>query len=220
MSARERFLDRVRQAVAEGNRAGGAPPLPERGNVGYQGAGPDPVARLREQFTAAGGVFHEVTSSEEALNRLREVLRQKQVQRVLVGDGGILDSLDLERALAGVEVQRIRELAPQDERKGFFSADAGISGVDYLLAETGTLVLSTRRDQPRSLSLLPPLHIALAREQEIEPDLFDVFAKLGELPGCLTLITGPSKTGDIELKLVTGVHGPGEVHLVLIRSSA
>ena len=75
--------------------------------------------------------------------------------------------------------------------------------------------------QPRSLSLLPPLHIAVAHQSQILPDLFDLFetplwTERGGLPSCLSLITGPSKTGDIELRLVTGVHGPGEVHVILI----
>ena len=94
------------------------------------------------------------------------------------------------------------------------------------MAETGTIVLQARPQQPRSLSLLPPVHIAIAEPSQLLPDLFDLFEIFGsaetdsapgaKLPSCLTLITGPSKTGDIELRLVTGVHGPGEVHLILV----
>jgi L-lactate utilization protein LutC len=134
---------------------------------------------------------------------------------VLVGDGAVLDSLDLEPALPGVEVIRVRSLDAPREREAFFSADVGISAVDRVIAETGTIALETRPDQPRSLSLLVPVHIAVARRDQIIADLFDLFA--GQpLPSCLSLITGPSKTGDIELRLVTGVHGPGEVHLVMV----
>jgi L-lactate dehydrogenase complex protein LldG len=77
--------------------------------------------------------------------------------------------------------------------------------------------------------LLPPIHIAIARRGQLLADVFDLFEHLSgaavaqggmtprlRLPACVTLITGPSKTGDIELRLVTGVHGPKEVHLVLI----
>ncbi len=108
----------------------------------------------------------------------------------------------------------------EESREAFFQADLGLSGVDYLIAETGSVVLLSRPGQPRSLSLLPPIHIAVAERRQVLPDLFDLFTPLGikpgELPACVSIITGPSKTGDIELRLVTGVHGPGEIHVVLI----
>jgi L-lactate dehydrogenase complex protein LldG len=214
-ASREQFLQRVRAAVAEGNRAGGATPLPDRAGVGYQGAGGDPVARLRDELTAAGGRFHEARDAAEALVVVRRIAAEKDARRVLIGDGDILESMDLETALPGIEVIRVRSLEPPGERAAFFSADVGVSGVDHVIAETGTIVLATRRDQPRSLSLLPPVHVAVARRDQILADLFDLFDG-GSSPACLSLITGPSKTGDIELKLVTGVHGPGEVHLVLV----
>ena len=102
----------------------------------------------------------------------------------------------------------------------FFAADVSITGVDYLIAETGSLICVTRADDPRSLSLLPPVHIVVADRSQLWPDLFDLFERLPDpqsgMPSCVAIITGPSKTGDIELRLVTGVHGPGEVHVVLV----
>jgi L-lactate dehydrogenase complex protein LldG len=126
--------------------------------------------------------------------------------------------------VAGLEIS-FASSGSAERRDDFFAAEAGISGVDYLVAETGSLVLLSRPEQPRSLSLLPPLHIAVAHHDQILPDLFDLFepglwAEPGGLPACLSLITGPSKTGDIELRLVTGVHGPGEVHVVLIAKTS
>lgn len=214
-SPRDAFLKRVRDAVIEGNRAGGVPPLPDRGRTGYQGAGPNPIARLRQELTAAGGQFLAVRDAREALALIERIVAEKNARKVLVGDGAILESLDLEKTLSGVEVLRVRSLDSANEREAFFRADIGISGVDHVIAETGTIVLQTRRDQPRSLSLLVPVHIAIARREQILPDLFDLFGDQ-PLPSCLSLITGPSKTGDIELRLVTGVHGPGEVHLILV----
>src|SRR5436853_74349 len=82
----------------------------------------------------------------------------------------------------------------------------GASGVDYLVAETGSIAILARPEEPRSLSLLPPVHIAVADRSQIIPDLFDLFTRLGAtedmsetpvMPSCVTLITGPSKTGDI-----------------------
>jgi L-lactate dehydrogenase complex protein LldG len=116
----------------------------------------------------------------------------------------------------------VDQLVSATSRDTFFAADLGISGVDHLIAETGSIALLTQPSEPRSLSLLPPIHIAVAETSQLLPDLFDLFEpalwqqRPGGVPSCLSLITGPSKTGDIELRLVTGVHGPGEVHVVLV----
>jgi L-lactate utilization protein LutC len=224
-SSRDDFLRRVRRAVSEGNRVAPAPDLPARGSAGYQGAGPDPVARFRDELVAAGGQLHVVADGEAAAARVLELVQAKGAHRALVGRGPVIDRLGLPdrlRAL-GVEVSVVDALPPEGSREVFFAADVGISGVDYLVAETGTIALLARPGEPRSLSLLPPVHVAVADRSQIVPDLFDLFAGLPSepgqpprLPSCLSLITGPSKTGDIELRLVTGVHGPGEVHVVLV----
>jgi L-lactate dehydrogenase complex protein LldG len=102
------------------------------------------------------------------------------------------------------------------------SADIGLTGVDYGLAETGSLVLLARAGQPRSISLLPPVHIALIKPQQIIRGFDELFFELNRdfeatgLKSAVTFITGPSRTADIELKLVVGVHGPQQLHAVLI----
>jgi L-lactate dehydrogenase complex protein LldG len=211
---RDRFLQRVRAAVAAGNRAGAAPALEPRGKVGYQGAGPHPVARFRDELAAAGGQAHIVPDRAAAVATVLQLVEAKSARRVLLGGGAVIDPLNLGEVLRsrGVEV-----CDPASGRDAYFAADMGITGVDYLIAETGSLALFTRPDQPRSFSLLPPVHVAVADRSQILPDLFDLFAVDRGLPSaCLSLITGPSKTGDIELRLVTGVHGPGEVVVVLV----
>jgi L-lactate dehydrogenase complex protein LldG len=212
-NGREAFLRKVREAVAEGNRAG-IPPLEPRGSVGYQGAGPDPVANFAQQLTAAGGRPHVVPDRPAAVAAVLDLVRACAARRVLLGRGAFLDSLGLAEELRGADVETAGE-----DREAFFAADVGISGVDYLVAETGSVVLVSRPGQPRSLSLLPPVHVAVAGRSQVLPDLFDLFAggRWPEgLPAGLSLITGPSKTGDIELRLVTGVHGPGVLHVVLV----
>ncbi len=82
---RERFLECVRQAVAEGNRAGSAAPLPERAGVGYQGAGPDALARFCAELTAAGGQAHVVPDGPAAVARVLALARERAVKRVLLG---------------------------------------------------------------------------------------------------------------------------------------
>jgi L-lactate utilization protein LutB len=219
-SGRDAFLQRVRQAVSQGQRAGALAPLPERGTVGYQGAGADPVRRFCDELTAAGGHPHPVPDLQAARRWICDFVQTRDFRKALLGRGKWLDVLDVAGSLRGTSlaVDMVDTLPSESGRETFFAADLGISAVEYLIAETGTVVTATRPQDPRSISLLPPVHVAIAHREQLLPDLFDLFRLFepGALPSCLSLITGPSKTGDIELKLVTGVHGPGELHVVLL----
>jgi L-lactate dehydrogenase complex protein LldG len=110
--------------------------------------------------------------------------------------------------------ERLRDLAAR--------SDIGVTGVDYAIAETGTCVLLPRAGVSRLVSLLPPVHIAFVQRGEVLPSLDELFALQrrdhldGELGSYLSLISGPSRSADIEYTLATGVHGPGQVHMVLI----
>jgi L-lactate dehydrogenase complex protein LldG len=220
MSDRQAFLDRVRSAVRQGNQVGNTPPLPDRGTVGYQGAGANPAQRFGEMLEAAGGFPHLVTGDEAAGAAVLELVQRLRSRRVLLGSESILSRLAIANALRslGCEIVAATELSAEGERDRFFAADLAITGVDYLIAETGSMIMLAKPDQPRTASLLPPVHIALADRSQILPDLFDLYERLNpqQMPSCITHITGPSKTGDIELKLVTGVHGPGEVHVIVV----
>jgi L-lactate utilization protein LutC len=221
--SRDAFLQQVRQAVQAGNQPGESAPLPPRGGIGYQGGGSDLAGRFCEELTTAGGQAHLVSDCEQAARCILELVQARAARRVLLGCSRFLDSLNLAERLraAGMEVVVVDQLSPDSCRESFFAADIGISPVDFLLAETGSVVLMAGPEDPRSLSLLPPVHIAVAERSQLLPDLFDLFespiwTERGGPSSCLSVITGPSKTGDIELRLVTGVHGPGEIHVVLV----
>lgn len=216
-TARELFLERVRDSVRQGNRAGSTPALPERGSVGYQGAGNDPVSRFETECTAAGGRVHRMTDHEAAACCVMALVQSARPRSVLLGRSRILEALDLPRHLASQGIAIVTADGSRlDERH--FAADVAITSVDYLIAETGSLAVLARPDNPRAFTLLPPVHIVVADASQLLPDLFDLFRRevRDAVPSCITLITGPSKTGDIELRLVTGVHGPGELHAVLL----
>jgi L-lactate dehydrogenase complex protein LldG len=91
------------------------------------------------------------------------------------------------------------------------ATEVGITSADYALADTGSLVIF----EPTLLSLLPRCHIVVIKESQIVASLDDVF-RLHPLPGSMVVITGPSRTADIEMRLVRGVHGPGEIHVIII----
>ena len=87
----------------------------------------------------------------------------------------------------------------------------------YGLADTGSVVLAAGPDEPRARHLLPDVHVSLLSEERILPGLAELFAAVGsDLPSALAIVTGPSRSADIEQKLAVGVHGPGEVHVVLL----
>jgi L-lactate dehydrogenase complex protein LldG len=94
---------------------------------------------------------------------------------------------------------------------------AEVSEALYGLADTGSVVLASGPEEPRARSLLPEVHVSLLREERILPGLAELFAALGgDLPSALAIVTGPSRSADIEQTLTIGVHGPGEVHVVLL----
>lgn len=87
----------------------------------------------------------------------------------------------------------------------------------YGVAETGSVVLAAAPDEPRSASLFPEIHLTLLESDRILPGLDELFAAVGDsLPSSLALVSGPSRSADIELILALGVHGPREVHVAVI----
>jgi L-lactate dehydrogenase complex protein LldG len=93
---------------------------------------------------------------------------------------------------------------------------AEISYAAYGLADTGSVVLLSS-DEPRSRSLLPWRHVTVVRAESIVGGLEELFEALGtDLPSSVAIVTGPSRSADIEQKLAVGVHGPGEVHVVIV----
>ena len=112
-------------------------------------------------------------------------------------------------------------LAPNDNDDLLFDCEVGITDVDCAIAESGSLVVSTS-GRIRNAWITPPIHIAIVRAGEILPDLVDLFESRPDAldAASTTIITGPSKTADIEGVLVTGVHGPAAVEIVLIQTQS
>lgn len=94
----------------------------------------------------------------------------------------------------------------------------GVTGVDFGLSDTGTLVLRSSEQRGRLLSLVPPVHVAIVERERLLPDLASFLAQPLTNSSAVTFITGPSKTADIEQKLTTGVHGPGRIHILLVEN--
>ena len=119
-------------------------------------------------------------------------------------------------ALPGV---RTGFLIEEELRRICAIADIGITSADYALADTGTLVLLSSAEEARMISLLPPMHLAVVPRDRILTGLDELFSVLPRpdlKTSSMVFITGSSRTADIEQILICGVHGPGELHVVIV----
>ena len=99
--------------------------------------------------------------------------------------------------------------------------DAGITYCEYLIARLGSIMVSSKQTSGRRLNVFPENHIVIARSSQIVADLKDALKNIkekyvGNLPSMISVITGPSRTADIEKTLVMGAHGPRELYVFLI----
>lgn len=166
----------------------------------------DPVAAFTEKATGAIATVREIDDPQEIL---AEAIEAHGVRTAVVskdpeteGVGGLLDEL-------GVEVGTLA----LDDVGG---ADLGVTGAAWGIAATGTLVCDAGRAGGRSASLVPEVHLALLRRDRILPQAGDLFREMAERypdgpPSQMVLVTGPSRSADIELTLTMGVHGPKAV---------
>lgn len=206
-SSRDRILARIQDALGQ---RGPTPPPP---SVSRRDPAPDLLARFHERLAAVAGRCVRPDRERDVATTIEHELRRANAQTIAFGGGEVMDALRQQLAARGFST--IAADAPTDE---VAAADAGITEAQWGVAETGTIALDDRAMRARRASLLPRLHIAVLDSQRMLATLDDLFvmAKGGGLvPHALTLITGPSRTADIELQLVIGVHGPGELCVVL-----
>lgn len=183
------------------------------------------VARFTAELTALGGAVHTPERADAAAIAaiVATVASGESKKRALMWDDrwlpipGVADALQS----VGFEVERQHEADLQSNvrRTELATACVGITGADAACAETGSIVLVSGPGRGRLASLLPPLHVAIVRRSAMLRSLPDLLAARPELAvsgSNLVCITGPSRTADIEHTLSRGVHGPREVHVILV----
>ncbi len=246
MTDRAAFLGRIRAEMARALVPGGAGAPPHL--VGGAPSRPrelveilrrelaerwlETLERFRVEFERVAGVYHRVASVGEVPAVIGSIAREREARRAIAWHAAAL-GVDWSGALsahgvdtvampaAGVESaaerQRLRDLIA--------AADLGVTGVDLVVAETGSLVLLSGSGRPRSTSLLPPYHVAVFDRSVLVESLAQVGVFLEAWHdgppetwrgGVINVITGPSRTADIELTLTRGVHGPKEVHAIFV----
>jgi len=167
---------------------------------------------FRESLEAVNGNCTIVADEAEAAASLKQVIELNNLQRVAVSDSPIVGRL-MQRTDSTAEV------LSNAEPEALFNCDGGITSAQWGIAETGTLVLETKSERHRLVSLVPAMHIAILAGDRIFGTMSEALAAVstaGELSRTVTFITGPSRTSDIELTLAIGVHGPARLHVIVI----
>ena len=217
-AARESILTRLRDATRYTTAA------PEPVCLPIESFGrPERIQKLKSLMEAVRSEVH-VVAGQDWVRALADILSQKSVKTLLYGpDTPIAKAFEEARA-AGVEglPQLIAYTESVDNfKETLFQIDAGITSTRGAIAETGAIVLWPDEKEPRLLSLVPPVHIAVLEAGKI----FNTFCEMlqtenwpEQMPTNVVLVSGPSKTADIELVLAFGVHGPKELIVLILET--
>ena len=178
----------------------------------------DPVARFLEELATVGGNGNRVADTDEARQYILDLAKEREAKSLVRWDVPELDALGVDEPLAkaGVEVFPWRDLGDFRDVSG--TADIGLSTAEWAIAETGSLVLESGPGKGRTVTLLPPTYVAVLPVEKVLRTLVEAIGKYadGGLPANLCFHTGPSRSGDIEMSLAIGVHGPGDVHVLVV----
>jgi L-lactate dehydrogenase complex protein LldG len=192
--------------------------------VGSRGARVDPASLVDRFEAAARGWRADVLRAgvHDWPDALRAALHQRGCKRVAIGAASPLQP-GLDAALQGMQVRRFEQPLEQWKGELFDAIDAGVTGAEAGIADTGTLVLRPGPNEPRTLSLVPSVHVAVLKVSTLYaglPAALRALAPERDMPTNLLLVTGPSKTADIQQTLAFGAHGPKELVIVLVQDAS
>ncbi|MFM6924735.1 MAG: lactate utilization protein C [Ferruginibacter sp.] len=200
-AAKENILKRIRQALSH------PVPLPfpqsEGSNSVFHPATDSLDVVFAQEFININGKFSFCLSEAEMVQQLEHLIAEKQWSKIFCNtdkwNATFSNTINLE------------------------SCDASITGCEFLVARTGTIVMSAAQQSGRTVSVYAPVHICIAYTSQLVYDVKDALQSIkekyaGNIPSLITFATGPSRTADIEKTLVTGVHGPKEVYCFLVEA--
>lgn len=171
------------------------------------------VAGFKESLDLVGAKHYLASSVESTGEIISEIIRTAGAKRVAVSDSPLLEQ--------AIPFERYPEFNRNFSVADLFDHDLGITSAQWAIAETGTLVLESDRENHRYASLIPPVHVCVLRADSIRERLDEILSILSsDLSRAVTFVTGASRTSDIELTLAVGVHGPGELHVIIINDKS
>ena len=143
---------------------------------------------------------------------LEALVVEQNIRKAAVWNTSHLRQLGITEILNSLGVELV---SPNASKYELALCDLGITEADFILPETGTLVLRSSMEGPRAVSLLPRIHLAIVRPELLRADMHQVFAE-AKNQHYLVFITGPSRTADIELTVTLGVHGPKNLYVWMV----
>ena len=206
--SKENILKKIRKALSHST------PLPfpksEGGETVFQPSQQEAEIEFAEQFSKLQGRFVYCINSQELAFQLGSLVKKMDWKKVFCLE---------ESLLQGAEGQIGDRLVKTD----IATCDVAITGCEYLVARTGSVVMSAAQPSGRVTSVYAPIHICIAYTHQLVYDVKDALQGVKEkygsnLPSLITFATGPSRTADIEKTLVVGVHGPKEAYVFLVES--
>lgn len=219
-SAREEILNNLKSGPKK--NAEPRPPLPPASELRWD------TEQIIKEFTdnlqAQTAPVYRVKDYSQATEKLAEILAAENIKRIAISTDAVLQRMDLAEwgRRHQFEILRLEDAASRDDFKRliFDEAEAGVTGVDFAIAESGTLCLIHNKNQPRLVSLAPIIHIALVPLERLFPvyenAIERIFDTKENLPSQITFITGPSMTADIQGIQFKGMHGPKKLFVILI----
>jgi L-lactate dehydrogenase complex protein LldG len=206
-TSKEKVLTRIRNALI--TKTGSPFTSADMDTAVYHPVEDPPEITFAEEFIKASGKFVYCQNEEELVQNLNLVLDEMKDMKIFC----------LEEKIKGFLARTRHSFSgePQD----FPDTTVGITGCEFLIARLGSIMVSSRQLSGRRLNVFPPVHIVIAFTSQLVPDLKQAFqqmkARYGDaLPSMITVITGPSRTADIEKTLVMGAHGPRDLYLFLV----
>jgi L-lactate dehydrogenase complex protein LldG len=204
--SKENILKKIRKALSHST------PLPFPQSEGsqpvFQPLEQEAEVEFAEQFTKLQGKFIYCINQQELAFQLSSLIKKQDWQKVYC-----LEDKFIEPVSAQIGDRLIKN--------NLADCDVAITGCEYLVARTGSIVMSAAQASGRTASVYAPIHICIATTSQLVYDIKDALVAAKEkygsnLPSLITFATGPSRTADIEKTLVVGVHGPKEVYLFLV----
>jgi len=166
------------------------------------------IACFLDEIRKLSGVGQRLTPTGSA-DSLKSLVAEKNIHRATVWNTQFLNQFGIANTLASLGVELV---PPNADKRAMARCDLGVTEADFILPETGTIVLRSSAEKPRGVSLLPRIHLVIVTPSAVRADMHQVFAE-AKNSHYLVFITGPSRTADIELTTTLGVHGPRDLYV-------